>query len=72
MKKPVSFEKISSENRKRFMKALPFIAGSRKPRAKPRSAEESAGIAIATAEAVRNAYKTGRIARKSPKGFVLK
>lgn len=54
------------------MKALPFIAGSRKPRAKPRSAEESIGIAIATAEAVRNAYKTGRIARKSPKGFVLK
>lgn len=54
------------------MKVLPYLAGSRKPRSKPRSAEESIGIAIATAEAVRNAYKTGRITRKSPKGFILK
>lgn len=72
MKKPVSFEKAISENKSRFLKALPYIAGSRKPCAKPRSMEESIGITIATAEIVRNAYKTGRLVKKTPKGFELK
>jgi hypothetical protein len=72
MKKPVSYEQISAENKERFIKALPYIAGSRKPRSKPRCQEESTGLAIATAETVRNAFKTGKIVRKSPKGFILK
>ncbi|MHB9094366.1 MAG: hypothetical protein ACYC21_06810 [Eubacteriales bacterium] len=72
MKRPVTFEKASSENKARLIKALPYIAGSRKPRSKPRSIEESIGISIATAELVQKAYKTGRLVRKSPKGFILK
>jgi hypothetical protein len=72
MKKPVSYDKISAENKERFIKALPYIAGSRKSRTKPRSPEESVGLAIATAETVRNAFKAGKIVRKSPKGFILK
>jgi len=72
MKNPVDFEKTATENKAKFLAALPYVAGSRKPRRKPRSAEESIGITIATAETVRNAYKTGRLVKKTPKGFVLK
>ena len=72
MKKPVNFDKAVSENKTKFAKALPHIAGSRKPRTRPRSAEESIGITIATAEVIRHAYRTGELVRKSPKGFILK
>jgi hypothetical protein len=72
VKKPVDFNKAVKENKARFVEALPYIAGSRKPRSKPRSAEESIGMTIATAEIVQNAYKTGRLVKKTPKGFELK
>jgi len=71
MKKPVIFEQASVANKARFIKALPYIAGSRKSRAKPRSIEESIGISVATAEVVQEAFRSGRLIRKSPKGFVL-
>lgn len=71
MKKPVSFEKASLENKARFIEALPYIADSRKTRTKPRSIEESTGISIATAEVVQKAYQSGRLIRKFPKGFIL-
>ena len=71
MKKPVTLEEASLENKARLIEALPYIAGSKKPRTKPRSPEESIGISISTAEVVQNAFKSGRLIRKSPKGFVL-
>ena len=71
MRKPVAFEKASLANKARLIEALPYINASRKPRTKPRSTEESIGISIATAEAVQNAFESGRLIRKSPKGFVL-
>ena len=72
MKKPVVFDQATSENKQRFIRVLPYIAGARKPRTKPRSPEESVGMAIATAEVVRAAFKTGKLVRKFPKGFILK
>lgn len=71
MKKPVTFEKAALVNKARFIEALPYIAGSRKPRTKLRSIEESIGISIATAEMVQDAFRSGRLIKKSPKGFVL-
>jgi hypothetical protein len=71
VKKPITFEQASLVNKARFIEALPYIAGSRKSRTKPRSIEESIGISIATAEVVQEAFRSGRIIRKSPKGFVL-
>ena len=71
MKRPITFEQASLENKARLIEALPYIAGSRKSRTKPRSIEESIGISIATAEVVQKAFQSGRLIRKSPKGFVL-
>jgi len=71
MKKPITFDQAVSENSAKYIESLPYTAGFRKPRRKPRSIEESIGISIATAELVRDAYKTGRLVRKYPKGFVL-
>ncbi|MDT3701040.1 MAG: hypothetical protein RO469_16670 [Thermincola sp.] len=71
MKKPITFEQASLENKERFVMALPYITGSRKPRTKPRSIEESIGISIATAEVVQKALQSGRLIRKPLKGFVL-
>lgn len=71
MKKPITFKEASLENRTRFIQALPYIADSRTTRTKPRSDEESTGISIATAELVQKAYQSGRLIRKSPKGFIL-
>lgn len=71
MKKPITFEQASLVNKARFIEALPYIAGSRKHRIKPRSSEESIGISVATAEVVQEAFQSGRLIRKSPKGFIL-
>lgn len=71
MKKPVNFQEVIAENKAKYIKVLPYIKSSRKPRSKPRSEEESICLAVATANAVKMAYKSGRIVKKSPKGFVL-
>ncbi len=71
MKQPVSFEETVKKNKNRLVRALPYLAGSRKPRSKPRDADESVGLAIAAAEIVRKALETGKL-KKSPKGFILK
>lgn len=71
MKKPICLEKAIYKNKEQLIKALPHIAGTRKPRSRPRSEEESIGLTIATAELVKDAFKSGRIIKKSPKGFVI-
>lgn len=71
MRKSVKFKEAALENKARFIEALPYIADSRRIRIKPRSNEESIGIFIATAELVQQAYQSGRLVRKEPKGFVL-
>lgn len=71
MKKPVNFEEAISKNKVKSIKTMTFMASARKPRQKPRSEEESIGLAKATASVVRTAFKSGRIVKKSPKGFVL-
>ncbi len=72
MRKRVAFMEASAENKRRLIKVLPYIGENRKLRTRPRSVEESIGITIATAEVVRNAFSSGRLVRKSPKGFILK
>jgi hypothetical protein len=71
VKRAVKFEQAYLENKARFIEALPFIAGSRRLRTKPRSIEESIGISIATADMVKKAIESGRLVRKYPKGFTL-
>ena len=72
VKKPNDFTAAVEKNKKRANQVLPYTAGSRKPRSRPRSEEESLGIALATAEKVREAFRSGKLVRKSPKGFILK
>ncbi|MFZ5640317.1 MAG: hypothetical protein ACOY4Q_06475 [Bacillota bacterium] len=71
MKKTVKLEDAIKKNQMRFIKTLPYLPNLRMPRTKPRSAEESTGLAMATAEVVQKAFKSGKLI-KNPKGYILK